>query len=515
MAIRPIYPFFVVVFTLLAGDVLAGDWPMWGRTAARNMASPETGLVTTFEPGRLKEGTEDIDLTTTKNVKWIQKLGSQAYGNVTVSNGQLCLGTNNETPRQKKIQGDRGVVMCFEEETGSFRWQLTAPKLGGGKVNDWEFLGICSSPAQHDDRIYVVTNRAEVVCLDAKGMKNGNQGPFKDEGSYMAGPGKPAVEVDSLDADIIWRFDMRKELAIFPHNIASSSVLVVGDRVFVTTSNGVDWSHRNIPAPIAPSLVVLDRKTGALVGEEGSSISERVLHGNWASPALAKVNKKDVILFGAGDGYCYGFDPKPKKDADGFSILPELWRFDGNPKHYRVKDGKPIRYPRRDGPSEIIGTPVFHDGKVYVTIGQDPEHGPGVGSLSCIDPSKKGDTSTSGRIWSFDKIGRSISTVAIAGGLLFVADLDGKVYCLDAKTGTHHWTHDTEGRIWSSPLVADGKVYIGNADGIFTVLAASTTRKVLHTASFVGPIYSSAIAANGVVYVTTQTHLYALEGEKK
>jgi outer membrane protein assembly factor BamB len=277
-------------------------------------------------------------LATTEKVKWVTKLGSQTYGNPTVANGRVFVGTNNETPRDPKHQGDRGIVYCLDEETGEFYWQLVVPKLGAGKVSDWEYLGICSSPAVEGDRVYLVTSRCEVMCIDFNGMEDGNDGPFKDEGQYMVPQGEPAVEVSSTDADIIWKYDMRAELGVFPHNITSSSVLVVGDRVYATTSNGQDWSHHNIPSPFAPALVVLDKNTGELVGEEASGISQRLMHSNWSSPAYGEVDDQGMVIFGAGDGFCYGFDPKPVKGEQGYMILPELWRYDCVPKEYKVGD---------------------------------------------------------------------------------------------------------------------------------------------------------------------------------
>ena len=76
--------------------------------------------------------------------------------------------------------------MAFDEKDGSFEWQLIIPKLGAGKVSDWEYVGLCSSPAIQGNRMWLVTNRGEVVCLDTEGMANGNDGPFKDEAKYMA-----------------------------------------------------------------------------------------------------------------------------------------------------------------------------------------------------------------------------------------------------------------------------------------------------------------------------------------
>ena len=62
--------------------------------------------------------------------------------------------------------------------------------------------------------------------------------------------------------------------------------------------------------------------------------------------------------------------------------MKKVWWVDCNPPEYKKnKDGKPIKYPAAEGPSEINATPVFYKNRVYVAIGQDPEHGEGVGHL--------------------------------------------------------------------------------------------------------------------------------------
>ena len=50
---------------------------------------------------------------------------------------------------------------------------------------------------------------------------------------------------------------LASELGAFPHNITSSSVVLSGDYIFASTSNGVDWSHINIPAPTAAAIVTI------------------------------------------------------------------------------------------------------------------------------------------------------------------------------------------------------------------------------------------------------------------
>ena len=496
-----------------SGEESAGDWPTWGRTQQRNMVAVGDGYPTDWDVGEFIGATDRIDRDTTRNVRWIAKLGSQSYGNPTVAQGRVFVGTNNDSQRDERFKGDRSVVYCFDEATGEFIWQLNIPKLGTGKVSDWEFLGICSSPAVEGDRVYVISNRCEVLCLDIDGMADGNDGPYTDEGLYMAWPAKEPFEVKPTDGDILWSFNMIDEVGVFPHNIASSSINIVGDQLWISTSNGVDYGHVDTPAPFAPSLIVLDKNTGELVAEEASGLSQRIFHCNWSSPAFVETDEVSVGVFGGPDGWVYAFETTPVEDEEGFMVLQERWRVDANKPEYRVKDGKQLKYATREGPSEVLSTPVVYEGRVYAAIGQDPEHGEGVGNLVCIDPSGEGDVTKSHVLWSYDEIHRSISTMSIVDGLVFVADYSGFVHCLDAETGEKYWVHDTLSHIWGSTLVAGGRVYVGNEDGFLTILPAA---KELGEDDVIEidmrtTIYSSPIAANGVLYIATHTHLFAIE----
>ncbi len=487
----------------------AQDWPMWGKDGSRNMVGQAKNLPTEIHAGDVDGETEAAILKDAKNIKWATKLGSQAYGNTVVAGGKVFVGTNNESPRDPNEKGDRGVLMAFNEKDGSFAWQLIIPKLGAGKVSDWEYVGLCSSPIVEGDRAWLVTNRGEVVCLDIHGQSNGNDGPFKDEAKYMsaAKDGTP-IKLGKEHADIIWKYDMRAELGVFPHNVSSCSPVIVGDMLFTATSNGVDWSHTNIPNESAPSLVALDKKTGKLLGEEAAGVSSRVLHASWSSPAYGKLNGKGAIVWGGGDGFTYAFDPKPVKDEEGYGIFKELWRIDCNPPEYRLKEGKPIKYATYSGPSEVIGTVVIVDGLTYAVIGQDPEHGDGVGQIVCIGPDGKTK-------WASKEMGRSISTVSVSDGLVFAAEYDGDIHCFDAKTGKSYWKYETESRIWGSTLVADGKVWLGTEDGELHILNASKEKKSYEVIEFPAPIYSSAVVAADVLYIATQTHLYAISQTTK
>ena len=517
----------------LACPSFAGDWPRWGGPdAGRNMLSTERNLPDHFGTSMsakvdIKPGTDDIDPKSLPKAKWIAALGSQSYGNVVVAGGKVFIGTNNEHPRDPQHQGDRSILLCLDEKTGEMLWQLVVPKLASGKVNDWESLGLLSSPCVEGNRVYLVTSRCEVICLDVDGMANGNDGPFKDEEHYVTGPGNPPAKIGPKDADIIWRYDMMDELGVFPHNASNCSLLIVGDYIYACTSNGQDWTHVNIPSPNSPSCIVIDKRTGKLVAEDNAGIGPRIFHGEWSSPSMGEVNGKKLIFFGGGDGICYAFDSVPQKGT-GAPIIPvvpgpdinrtedtdtmylkKYWWFDCNPPERRANDPA-HKYPAPDGPSEINATPVFWHNRVYVAVGQDPEHGEGVGVLTCIDATKQGDVTKTAKLWSYDKIHRSLSTVSITpDGLLFIGDFSGFLHCLDAETGKVYWVEDLKAHMWGSTMVADGKVYCGNEDGDFFVFAASKEKKLISKTNLGAPVYSTPVAANGMLFVHSNSHLFA------
>jgi outer membrane protein assembly factor BamB len=506
----------VAACVLIAPAWAANDWPTWGHDPSRNMVSPDTGLPVAVESGKAADDGTIDPASVSKNVKWVAKLGTQTYGNPTISNGRVFIGTNNGWPHfREDLTGDYGVLLCVDQKSGKRIWSLFSPKLAAGKVSDWEQVGLCSSPTADGDRVYTVTNRCEVLCLRAGGMTGQNEGPFTDEGQYIAGPGAPAVKVGPGDADILWRYDMRDELGVFPHNMTSSSTLVVGDKLFVTTSNAVDWTDKHTPSPDAPALICLDKNTGKLLGQERSGICRRMFLSNWSSPCYGTAGGKPMVVFGAGDGFCYAFDPEPAATPKGPGTLREIWRCDCNPPDHRIKNGKPKKHSEPDGPSEVIATPVIYHDRVYIAVGQEPENGDGAGCLNCIDATRTGDITTSGKIWANESVARSLSTASIADGLIYVADFPGIVHCLDAETGKAYWTHDTEAHVWGSTLVGDGKVYVGNENGTLTILAAAKVKKVIATIDFKDAIYSTPITSDGVLYVGTGLNLYAIGGGAK
>lgn len=524
-----------VCFAVGAGQsgAPAADQPQWGQAWSRNMISRERGLPDSFDP------------KTGRNIRWLAKLGTQSHSTPIVAGGRVYIGTNNAEPRDPKHQGDRGVLMCFDEKTGQFLWQLVVPKREEDPYFDWPKTGMSSPATVEGERVYIVNNRGEVMCLDARGMANGNDGPFRNEAAHMTPPtnsGAPPkfaigaeispeplrppadgkfLQPGPTDADILWIFDLVADAGIWPHDGAHSSVLIHGDFLYLNTGTGVDNTHKRIRAPKAPSLIVLDKRTGRLVARDDEHIAPNIFHGTWSAPSLGKVGGRSLIFFCGGNGVVYAFEPignRRGNEADRLltsaatnhlTTLQKVFQFDFDPTAPKT-DVHKFCTNRREGPSDLYGMPVFDRNRLYVAGGGDLWWGKNEAWLKCIDATQTGDITVNGLVWSAPLEKHVMSTPAVSDGLVFIADCGRTFHCLDAKTGKSLWTHEIKGEVWASPYVADGKAYLGTRSGDFYVFAARKEKKLLAAIELGDPISATTTAANRVLYVATMRQLYAL-----
>jgi len=480
---------------------LAADQPQWGELYSRNMVSQEKGLPDRFDP------------TNGVNVKWIADIGTETHATPVIAGGKVYIGTNNKNPRDPKHIGDRGILMCFDEQTGKYLWQLVVPKITISIYWDWTGAGVCSPVTVESNLVYVVSSRGEVMCLDPEGMANGNDGPFKDEARHSTPQGMPVVEVGPKDADILWLYDTIKECGIRQHDSAHASILIDGRFLYVNTSNGVDDTHRHIASPDAPSLIVIDKVTGKLVATDNEHIGPNIFHCTWASPSLGVVNGRKLIFYAGPNGIVYGFEPITEVKPE-VQKLTKVWSFDCDPTAAKTNVHRYVAN-RQESPSTIHAMPVFVDGRLYVAGGGDIWWGKRQAWLKCLDASLTGDVTATAEKWSYPLNRHTLSTPAVWNGLVFVADAGQKIHCVDAATGKPYWTHDIQGDMWSSTLVADGKVYVGTRKKEFIVLAASKEKQVLSSILLDSAVSGSPVAANGTLYVTTQKKLYALALSKQ
>ena len=472
----------------------------WGGGGSPNCVSAARGLPATLEGAQ---------------PSWEVRLGTHQYSIPTVDGGCLYLGLNDDgVVRDGYRRSGGGAVVCLSLATHQPVWTLPIPRNMEGVKAPYHFdqfrCGVCSGPLVSGDRVFVVGSRGDVLCLDRMGQANGNDGPFTNELAYM-GVDAPGAALGPGDGDIVWRFDFMAELDCSPHDACASTPLLLDGLLYVNTSNGMDERHERAPRPDAPMLVALDVRTGRLVAKDAERVGARLLHGNWSSPCAGEADGKALVFIGGGDGFLYAFET-PRPDPGGaVQTLKKAWTTDCNPPHFRERDGKKLGYsgwdhPCADGPSEPTAVPVFDSGRLYVAVGQSPLHGAGNGCLTCFD------AASGAVVWRTEALDRTLATVALSDGVIYLPDGAGTLHAFDAQDGKTLWTHPLEGPVnYANARVADGKVYVGTENGHFWIFGAGREKTVLsHTRLPSPPVTVS--AADGFLFVPMQNRISAFAG---
>ena len=446
---------------------------------APSAASPlQTTVVPTGNPP------VDWDTSTGRNIVWNVALGDETYGRPVVAGDAVYVGTDNGRQMNPAYLKNAGVLMAFRAKDGQFLWQDVAPRVERG-LRQFLLPSTTSTPYVEGNRLYYVTAECQLRSLDTQGFRDGaNDGAYQDE----------LFEGDTA-ADIVWELDMCGRLGVFPHESTRSDVLPVGDLLIVSTSNGLNEGHTRVPSPRAPSLIAVDKHSGRVVWRAVGA-GAQVLHGQWSSPVAADVNGRMQVLFGGGDGWLRAYDA-----ASGH----EIWKFDGNPK-----DARWLPRPGVFSRSFIVASPVFAGGRVFVAMGQSPEHGNAPSLVHAINPSGQGDVTASRLLWTSRQVGRVVATPIEKDGLLYVGDVGGLVYCLDAATGILVWEHDTYGAIWGSFLLAGDRLYVGNEDGTMTILRTGRKKELLGEIEMDGALYSLPSLIGDALWLTTSKRLYLI-----
>jgi outer membrane protein assembly factor BamB len=453
-------------------------WPMFGGTPSRNMVNvTDKNIPTTWN---VEDGKR-------KNIKWVADLGSYSYSGPIIADGKVFVGTNNYNRRDAKIKDkDKAVLMAFNEADGKFLWQLVHEMSDASPYRDF---GLVSTPAVEGKRIFYITPGCIVVCANTAG-------------------------------EVQWTYDMMKELKVFPHHCAGSSPLVVGDLVMIVTGNGVDEEGKLV-SPKAPSFIALNKNTGKIAWQSNLP-GENIIEGQWSNPTLVTVNGNRQVIFPGGDCVLYSFEPETGN---------LIWKCDCNPTRKKKGDAD------RKIDNYIVATPVVVGDKLYIGLGPMPEHDQRqrVSYFLCLDITKRGDVSLksydvkdaanrkSALVWVFGGpiqppppkgrlvyTGTICATAAIHDGLVYIAEESGYLHCLDAKTGQSYWNHDFKDGMWGSAYFVDGKVYIGTESGDIVIFEHGKKLKILATNSMDEALKGTPVVANGVLYVTTKTKLYAI-----
>ena len=381
------------------GAPMAGatDWPMWGGTPSRNMVSAMTGLP------------DKWDVKTKKNVKWVADLGSQTYGNPPSAGGKVFVGTNNELLRDPKQPGDRGVLMAFNEDDRRVPVADHAREaVAAGRVNDWPFQGIASSPLVEGDThlLRQQPRRGDVPRHRGLPRRRQNDGPVKDE--KLTG---------ETDADVVWKFDMMEEVGAFPHNLSNSSPVVHGDLIYVMHVERAGREPRQHPvAEGAGDHRPRQEHRQAGVGRQLGRRQDP------ARPVVDAVGRRRSAAWcrwcnAQGDGWVRGYEALTGK---------KLWEFDTNPKD--------SVWPKTR--NEVISTPViFEQRRLHRRTARIRSTARASATPTPSTPPSAATSRPPGSSGTTTRSAARSRPPAINDGLIYWPDFSGFLHCLDQKTG--------------------------------------------------------------------------------
>jgi outer membrane protein assembly factor BamB len=220
----------------------------------------------------------------------------------------------------------------------------------------------------------------------------------------------------------------------------------------------------------------------------------------WTTHSQASVLCSEVVMLSGMGLACAvlgiaGESPAPAYDF-GPVVQGEGQR--GADSHM-IKPGRLIWTFRAPDNGGISSSPLVDGDRIYVAAAHDSVF-KSYGALYCLDHA------TGKEIWTYHddkKMKPVFSSPCIADGKLFVGegfhqDINCKLYCLRADTGSKAWEFPTGSHTESSPCVAEGKVYCGAGDDGLYCLDATTGKEVWHFPGF--HIDAAPVVANGRVY---------------
>jgi outer membrane protein assembly factor BamB len=393
-----------VVVSVVAGVVALGaqspstDWPQW-RGLERNGVSRETGLLREWP-------------RTGPAVVWSASQLGEGYGSVAVAGSRVFV---------QGMKNRQSVVTSLDRASGKPVWSVA---IGTAQEND-RGSGPRSTPTVDGDRVYVLTENGDLVCL-------------------MAADGK-----------VVWRRNILRDFSGRNINwLVSESPLVDGNRLIVS------------PGGRNAGMAALDKMTGMTIWVSKELSDE----AGYASPVVADVQGVRTIMTLTGNA---GIGVRA---TDG----KLMWRY-GNVANNTANITTPVYSNGKVFYTSAYGTggallalkasgETVSAQEVYFTRNMQNHHGGVVlvdgylygfnnSILTCLE------FDTGKVMWRDRSVGKG--SVASADGHLYILSENNIVGLVEASPKgyreTGRFTISDQGwPTWAHPVVSGGRLYIRN-----------------------------------------------------
>jgi outer membrane protein assembly factor BamB len=386
-----------------------GDWPQW-RGPDRNGISRETGLLQQWPSGGPR-------------VVWSATGLGGGYGSVAVKDARVFV---------QGLRGRQTMVHSLDRTSGKYLW---SKNIGAGGSND-RGSGPRSTPTLDGDRLYVLTESGDLVCLRDNGTEVWQRNILRD----FSG------------SNITW--------------LLSESPLVDGDRVIVT------------PGGRQAGIVALDKMTGKTIW----TTKELSDDAGYASAVVVEVDgvrayttftSSAAVGVRASDGKLMWRYPQP---ANGTANITTP-----------VVQGNQVFYTSDYGTGAGLVTLRAQNGELvsrenYFTPAMQNHHG----GVVLVDGTLYGfsnailtalDFATGKTLWQHRSVGKG--SVTYADGRLYMLSEDNVVGLAEVTPKGYRETGrfqiaDQGLPSWSHPVVSGGRLYIRN-QGTLTVYDVRST----------------------------------------
>ena len=353
-------------------------------------------------------------------------------------------------PTQNGTSSETGLPTEWTPEGKNLLWKL-------------EGAGCRSTPLVLNDRVYLINrvgegehlqervmavdletgqtaweHRFNVFFTDIVALRLGWANPAADPatGNIYTHGAQGFLTAFDKDGKILWQRSLTEEFGrVSGYGGRSISPIVDGDLVIFSSLFSGWGAH----GKAAHRFVAFDKNNGQIVW--WSDPGEKPNDTNYSTPVVATVDGQRVLFGGICDGSMVCL-----KVATG----EKIWR-------------TPLTK------TAVNVSPVYADGKVYVTHSEENLDSTQMGRVTCMD------ARTGTEIWHTVGMEAGYASPILKDGLLYVADNSCNLFCLDAADGRQVWKFDYGERGSGSPVLADNKIYVMDGEGYAKILEVSKT----------------------------------------
>jgi len=390
--------------------------------------------------------------------------------------------------------GEKLVTLCLNRGTGKELWRAAAPVA---KLETTHRIGspAAPTPCADGERVYVYFGSFGVIAYDFAGKE-------------------------------VWRKELPAPVVEF--GTGASPLLAEGKVILVADQD------------MGSHLLALDAKTGAQVWRterpefrrsfstpflwEHDGIAEIIVAGSlwvrsyevkdgrerWSSRGMARVSNASPV---AGDGllivssWNVGGDEGDRVKMEPF--VPFAATYDTDKDGMLSRDEFPAgkvkdRFSQMDADKDGLVTRAE-----YETMSDMFDQA--VNQIFAIKPNGYGDITETHVAWKVDKHLPYVSSPLFYDGRVYTIKNGGLASCYDAKTGAQHYQAermDASGDYYSSAVAADGRIYVASQRGTVVVMAAGDALKVLARNDLREPIFATPAIIDGRLYLRTEKHIF-------